>query len=276
MSIVSMTDAASGAIASSSEYNKLIDNIVDLDTRLGQPDGSSAGTRLTTLETRTTDTATNGGHGNVRLSDRFGTGVGTGSNVTTGSASSQLADLRSRATTLEGQVGAAPSSPTLHSRVATLEAASTVTPLVRATRFSAAAVNTTTNAYTYIPWTAAPRNPNTMWSNTNQTRLTVPAGQGGLYEVASMILILPSTTNAANTSKAIGIRTNGAGAIARAGSPWLGVSGNYTEALVQMYMELNAGDYIEIGVWHNYGTPSEITIGSDAGAPWVVMRKVAS
>lgn len=259
-----MASAVSGEIASAFEYNKMRDHVDDLDTRLDP------------VETRTTDTATNGGHGNVRLSDRLGTGVGTGSNVTTGSASSQLADLRSRSTTLEGQVGAAPSSPTLHTRVSTLEAASTVAPIVRATRFSAAAVNTTTNAYTYIPWTAAPRNPNTMWAAGNPTRLTVPAGQGGLYQVNGMILILPSTTNAANTSKAIGIRTNGAGTIARAGSPWLGVSGNYTEAVLLMTLELNAGDYIEIGVWHNYGTPSEITIGSDAGAPWVVMRKIAT
>lgn len=62
---------------------------------------------LDTVETRTTDTTTNGGHGNVRLSDRLGTGVGTGSNVTTGSATSQLTDLRTRVTTVESAVGTA-------------------------------------------------------------------------------------------------------------------------------------------------------------------------
>lgn len=124
MAIVPMTDAASGGIALSAEYNKLIDNIQDLDARLGAVvSGNPAHTRLTSLETLTgggtsgnaaldtrvgslesltTNTATNGGHGNVRLSDRLGTGVGTGSNVTTGSATSQLTNIRSRLTTIEG------------------------------------------------------------------------------------------------------------------------------------------------------------------------------
>ena len=34
MAIVSMADAVAGQVASSTEYNKLIDNIIDLDTRL--------------------------------------------------------------------------------------------------------------------------------------------------------------------------------------------------------------------------------------------------
>ncbi|MEU6646655.1 hypothetical protein ABZ863_29485 [Saccharomonospora sp. NPDC046836] len=43
-----------------------------------------------------------GGIGNQRLADRLGTGVGTGSNVTTGSASAQLADLRARVAAIVG------------------------------------------------------------------------------------------------------------------------------------------------------------------------------
>lgn len=53
-------------------------------------------TRTQTVETRTTDTTTNGGHGNTRLSDRLGTGVGTGTNTTTGNAAAQLGDIRTR------------------------------------------------------------------------------------------------------------------------------------------------------------------------------------
>jgi len=102
MAIVSMLDAVFGEPASSAEYNKLIDNIIDLDARLGAVvSGSPVNTRLTTLETRTTDTVTTGGIGNQRLADRFGTGVGTGANVTTGSATSQLTDVRARIAVLE-------------------------------------------------------------------------------------------------------------------------------------------------------------------------------
>lgn len=60
---------------------------------------------LDAVETLTADTSTNGGQGNARLADRLGTGVGTGSNVTTGSATSQLADLRTRMTNVEAVAG---------------------------------------------------------------------------------------------------------------------------------------------------------------------------
>lgn len=266
MAFGNVPHASSGDLASSGDYNQLIDNVDNLDTRLDTAENTVA-----IVDARTTNTSGTVGIGNQRLSDRLGASITTAS-----TAAAQIGANGTNITTLQGQVGAAPSSPNLHSRVSTLEAASTVSPIVRATRLSAAAVNTAQNVYTYVPWTAAPRNPNTMWAGGNPNRLTVPAGQGGLYYVNAMILILPSTVNAANTGKAIGIRINGAGTILRAGAPLIGVSGNYIEAVVQMHIELSASDYIEIGVWHNYATPSEITIGSDAGAPWVVMRKVAS
>jgi hypothetical protein len=106
MALLSMTDAVSGGVASSTEYNKLIDNILDINARLNQPDGGSAGARLTALEALTTNTTTNGGYGNSRLADRLGTGVGTGSNVLTGSASSQLGDIRTRLSAVEASGGA--------------------------------------------------------------------------------------------------------------------------------------------------------------------------
>ncbi len=103
MAIVGMAPAVFGQPASSAEYNKVVANIIDLDARLGPVvSGNSASTRLATLESRTTDTVTApGGIGNQRLADRFGTGVGTGANVTTGSATSQLTDVRARLVTLE-------------------------------------------------------------------------------------------------------------------------------------------------------------------------------
>ncbi|HVV11572.1 hypothetical protein [Amycolatopsis sp.] len=67
MAIVSMTDAAAGGTASSAEYNKLIDNINDLDARLGAVVSSNtAHARLNTLESRTTDAST----GNTQLGSR--------------------------------------------------------------------------------------------------------------------------------------------------------------------------------------------------------------
>lgn len=136
MAIVSMADAVSDAVASSAEYNKLIDNIQDLDARMGAVvSGSSAHTRLSSLEALTTDTTTGQGIGNQRLSDRLGTGVGTGTNVTTGSASSQLTDLRSRASALESvTTNVSTGNSALGTRVSALEAATGgAAPFIHAT-----------------------------------------------------------------------------------------------------------------------------------------------
>jgi hypothetical protein len=81
--------------------------VTTLETNMGTWAGGTAISRIVALETLTTDTATNGGQGNAQLANRLGTGVGTGSNVITGSASAQLADLRSRVGVLEsGSAGA--------------------------------------------------------------------------------------------------------------------------------------------------------------------------
>ena len=103
MSIVTMADAVAGATALSAEYNKVTANIRDLDARLGAVvSGSTAHARLTALEAITSDTGTApGGIGNQRLADRLGTGVGTTTNVTTGTASAQLTDIRTRLGVLE-------------------------------------------------------------------------------------------------------------------------------------------------------------------------------
>ncbi|MBK1788800.1 hypothetical protein [Prauserella cavernicola] len=72
-----------------------------LNANLGSWSGGTAISRVSALESRTTNTSTSGGIGNQRLADRLGTAVGTGTNVLTGSASSQLADLRARVALLE-------------------------------------------------------------------------------------------------------------------------------------------------------------------------------
>jgi hypothetical protein len=102
MAIVSMADASPGAIALASEYNKVTANIRDLDARLGAVvSGSTAHARLTALESLTTNVSGNVGIGNQRLSDRLGSGVSNTTNVTTGTATAQLTDLRTRVGALE-------------------------------------------------------------------------------------------------------------------------------------------------------------------------------
>jgi hypothetical protein len=88
-----MADAVSGAVASSNEYNKLIDNIIWL--------GGGVDANTATI----TNTSGTVGIGNQRLSDRLGSGVTNTSDVTTGTATAQLTNVRSRLTTLESGGG---------------------------------------------------------------------------------------------------------------------------------------------------------------------------
>ena len=210
MAIVSMTDAVPGAIASSAEYNKLIDNIQDLDARLGPVvSGSSASVRLaalealttntsgavgignqrlsdrlgsgvtnastataqlTALQTLTTDTATNGGQGNSRLADRFGTGVGTGTNVTTGSATSQLTEIRARLGA--GQT----SSPSVDTRLTALESAGGV-GIVYTKRSPTAAVTIgTANSWTAMPFGSTIQGANTGITTSDSITFTLGPG----------------------------------------------------------------------------------------------------
>lgn len=62
---------------------------------------------LDTVEARTTNTSGDVGYGNQRLDARLGTGVTITSNVTTGTATAQLTDLRSRVTAVEATAGSA-------------------------------------------------------------------------------------------------------------------------------------------------------------------------
>jgi hypothetical protein len=103
MAIVTMTDAVADTVASSAEYNKVTANIRDLDARLGAVvSTSTAHARLTALEAITADTATApGGIGNQQLANRLGSGIGTSGSVTTGTATAQLTDVRTRLGVLE-------------------------------------------------------------------------------------------------------------------------------------------------------------------------------
>lgn len=103
MPIVPMADAVAGEVALSAEYNKLIDNIEDLDERTtvvedAVGDGSTGNTaldaRLVTVENRTTNVST----GNTALGTRVTSLESTTSNGTTGNTA-----LGTRVTTLESR-----------------------------------------------------------------------------------------------------------------------------------------------------------------------------
>jgi hypothetical protein len=130
MAYGNMTPATVGGVASSAANNQIITNVEDLDTRLD------------VVEARTVNTSGDVGTGNQRLSDRlgsgvttaatasdrFGTGVGIGSNVTTGSATSQLTDLRTRVTATETANNHASTGHTaLGTRVTALESPTAIT-----------------------------------------------------------------------------------------------------------------------------------------------------
>jgi hypothetical protein len=254
MAIVPMTDAVSGGIALSAEYNKLIDNIQDLDARLGAVvSGNPAHTRLTSLETLTgggtsgnaaldtrvgslesltTNTATNGGHGNVRLSDRLGTGVGTGTNVTTGSATSQLTDVRSRLTVVEGLAGSGPIAQLRQTGTAQSNFASgSVIPV----NFNTEDMDTHNGHST----------------STNTSRWVCPSGWAGWYEVfGGLVFDSVSTTG----GRVAAIRVNGAD-INGGWGPALPGSVGQGAMTRNLLVQLAVGDYIELcGRWAGGGT----------------------
>jgi len=126
MAYGNMTPATANGVASSAANNQIITNVDDLDTRAD------------VVEARTTNVSGTVGIGNQQLSDRLGagvttaatadarlgSGVGTGSNVTTGSATSQLTDARARIAVVETRtLDASTGNPALGTRVTALEAA---------------------------------------------------------------------------------------------------------------------------------------------------------
>lgn len=131
MAYGNMTPAVSGNPASASANNQIITNVDDLDTRLdtveatvngvGSTGSGNAtlstrlGTGVTTASTATaqftavnstiTNTSGGVGIGNQRLSDRLGSGVTNTADVTTGTATAQLTDVRTRLTAVEAASG---------------------------------------------------------------------------------------------------------------------------------------------------------------------------
>lgn len=249
MAQVPMFDAIPGGIASSAHNNAMIDNIQDHETR------------VVVVENRTTNTSGTVGIGNQRLSDRIGAGI-----TTAAPADTRLATVESTTTNITTGNSA------LGTRVTALEAASGTSPIVRAIRANGSATQSVTaGGLTAVIFTSAPRNPNTMWSAGNPSRITIPSGQTGLYQITGLIVW---EVNATGTRSAI-IRTNGSSATdVRCGAPWAGNASVYTETPVSTYLELNAGDYIEM-LGFSFGATLNMTTTGTAGFQFIVVRRMA-
>jgi hypothetical protein len=156
MAYGNMTPAVAGQPASSAANNQIITNVDDLDTRLD------------TVESRTTNTSGDVGIGNQRLSDRLGSGVSNTSNVTTGTASAQLTDIRSRLTVVESTTTNGTSgNSALNTRVTNLESAAGISVLFARKTADQAVSNTTL---------------------TNDTHLTFSVLANGVYTVEGYLL----------------------------------------------------------------------------------------
>ena len=241
-----MADAIMDEPASSFEHNRLRDNVLDLDARLGPVvSGSTAHARLTTLESRTTDTATApGGIGNQRLADRLGSGVGTGTNVLTGSASSQLTDARARLTTLEAASGGA-SGPICQLRQTVAQSGFTNGG------FHAVTFNTedidSHNGHSTV---------------TNPSRWTAPASWAGWYEMSGALVFDSVSTTGGRLAV---WRKNGVDIPAGYGPTFPGSVGQGAIAR-PMLIFLDVGDYVELyGRWAGGGTvPLDASTGNQA------------
>lgn len=126
MPIVPMADAVAGQVASSAEYNKIIDNVEGLDERLQDvedlTDDASIGNaaldgRMDTVEARTT----NGTYGNTALDTRLGTVETRTTHASTGNTA-----LGTRVSSLESTTShASTGNSALGTRVTTLETRTT-------------------------------------------------------------------------------------------------------------------------------------------------------
>lgn len=272
MAIVSMAYAVAGLVASSAEYNKVVDNVNDLDARLGAVvSGSSAKVRLDDLETLTTNTATNGGHGNVQLSTRLGTGVTTASTAT-----AQFATLTTRTTDVST------GNTALGSRVSALEALSGgAAPFIHA-KNSASGNSITGSTHASQSWQliVLDTSVEARGGSFDNAGDYITVTSAGLYQV---IYYVPFQ-NVANP-KAIRLDryTSGAWSAVSGSSVWIDAvtaPGIWPVAEGSKFVRLAAGDRVRISAWAQT-TTSIVNEGTDSAsqdevAPHLQVLYVAS
>jgi hypothetical protein len=247
MALVPMTDAIADTVASSSANNAIIDNVLDLDARLGPVvSGATAHARLTALEAITSDTGTApGGIGNQRLADRFGTGVGTTTNVTTGTATAQLTDIRTRLGVLEN-------ADACYAYQATAQAISTNTVVT----LDAELIDTNT------------MHVNTVGSN---TRITIK--KAGVYMVSGMLGL---TGGGAGGRRIAMIWKNGVQipGMINLMPPTTNAAWNLAVSVPAAPISLAVNDYLELVGYQDNGSPmnSVVTAGYNSFLSAVYLR----
>lgn len=249
MAIVPMANAVFDGIASSAEYNKVVSNIVDLNTRLSSVESLTAGVGST-------------GSGNATLSTRLGTGV-----TTANTASAQLLALQ---TTVNNAAALGSGNNAMNARIVALEAASGGTvPFFHG--YSSAGQAITSAAYTPIALSQETiDNVNGHSGVTNSSRYT-PVTLGW-YEVIGCILYVEGS--ATFVASQVGGRVQKNGAAVPAG-PLAGVfptpdtASNITPGVwvFGMVQVTNAADYIEIAGVSSYSTST--VAGSFMRCRWV-------
>jgi hypothetical protein len=106
--------------------------------------------------------------------------------------------------------------------------------------------------YTAIAFTAEDWDTDAIHDNsTNNTRLTVPSGKGGKWEISGVVTMAEQSGY-----RAVRIYKNGSGLI----SPITcnATTGDNTSLPVSLILDLSAGDYIEVNVYQNSGVSINI------------------
>lgn len=125
------------------------------------------------------------------------------------------------------------------------------------------------NIQTTIIWQSSNYNYRAMWnSGVNPSRLTVPAGMGGLYRVHGT---LEYTANDTGTRQVI-LMKNGS-TIGRYATTNAG-SGPATRVFYEREVAASAGDYFEIAAYHNAGVGVSLDIAVVQTTPFFQIRRV--
>ena len=115
-----------------------------------------------------------------------------------------------------------------------------------------------TNALTALTWETENWDTNAFHStSTNTSRITIPAGLGGLYQVNAMVSF---SSGSATGTRDIYLGLNGSSYYSSAR-----IAGNATHELtlnVSSVMQLVAGDYVEIFVYQNSGSSTTVPVNS--------------
>ena len=93
-------------------------------------------------------------------------------------------------------------------------------------------------------------------NSVNNTRITIPSGKTGYFQLNVMILTDPSSAARA----VIDIRKNGSSTLLQNEDGKVSNSGNFSTINGILY--LTAGDYIEVRLWQNSGTTMVIAANS--------------